>query len=208
MSRVMVYIIFAVLAVCVVFAIAAPPQWRPQHGFDRCLQQFLAQLESSPQQIQNVRLINGQAEIYYTLTGKDREESTVIPIEWKGRLVQQLIEKHVRFTVADPDYTPIFLGAGVLAALAFFRFSVLPGLQYKTCANCAERILSAATICRYCGAECIPFVDNDVHEQDEEEVEEVDNAGDVDRVHHEVATEGLQHEPLHVLSMREGEPVS
>jgi hypothetical protein len=181
LSRILVYLAFVLLCSAIGFIIAVPPELQPAFQEGRRLTTFLTALQTDPKSIYSVALTNGQSQVKFRMQDKvEQEQTTVIPIEWKGLLVQQLIEKQIPFTVRDSDYTWAIAAFVAAIAVGYFRFMLLPRWAQRTCPNCAERVHCSARICRYCGSELLPvsleFGNTEEEEESDEEVfeEELD----------------------------------
>jgi hypothetical protein len=177
LSRLLVYVVFILLVGAIGFVVSVPPELRPDFQEGRRLNIFLTALQSNPKSIFSVELTNGQSLLKYRLNeSADREQTTVIPIEWKGQLVQQMIDKQIPFTVKDTDYTWVIAAALALGGLGYFRLVLLPRWAQRTCPACAERVHCSAKICRYCRAELLPlsleFGQTEDDDSDEEDLEE------------------------------------
>jgi hypothetical protein len=189
-SRILVYIMFILLVSALGFVIAVPPELQPQNRDSRRLDAFLAALQSAPKSIVSVRLVNGKSHMSYTMADNiEHEQSTVVPIEWKGHLIQQLIEKQIPFTVRDPDYTWAIVAVLAAVGVGYFRFGMLPRWSERTCPFCSERVHCSAKICRFCRSELLPISlefgpraasedDDDDDEADDDTDDDDDDSGD------------------------------
>jgi hypothetical protein len=179
LSRILVYLAFILLCSAIGFMIAVPPELQPAFQEGRRLSTFLTALQTDPKSIYSVALTNGQSVVKFRMQDKvEQEQTTVIPIEWKGMLVQQMIDKQIPFTVRDTDYTWAIAAFVAAVALGYFRLILLPRWAQRTCPNCAERVHCSARVCRYCESELLPVslefgkTEEEEEESDEEILEE------------------------------------
>lgn len=156
--------------------VLCPPQLTQAGGDERRLEMFLKALQATPPDLNYVRLTNGQGGITFNRQSRpDLVQTTVVPVEWKGQLVQQLLDKKVPFTVRDPDFSWIFGLLAALGAYSYFKFVMLPRWSRRECPQCSELVHCSARRCRYCSEELLSLnlvLDKRFSDEDEEEGEE------------------------------------